>query len=317
MGNDVIQQTRSRLDPELAAILSTLASATNGKPGPEADVKQIRVYLNKFMHNMTRSQPYPENVLQTKIPIPTPDGATSTLHRFATQEIADAPTLQPAVLHVHGGGMISGSVSIYAPAIARYVAHSGLSFFSVEYRLAPEHPGDGPFTDVYAALGHLSAHAAEWNVEPARLAVMGESAGGGLAAGAALLARDRGLTPPLAKQILVYPMLDDRTTLPDWSALGKYHVWSAGYNRTAWEAVVGADKAGRADAEVLIYVAPGRAGDLTGLASAYVEIGGLDLFVGETIAYVDRLAAGEVDVEFHLLPGLTHGFDGFGRLSWA
>ncbi|CRK20526.1 hypothetical protein BN1723_000344 [Verticillium longisporum] len=158
------------------------------KPGSEADAHQLRAWFEGFMGNVMRTLPYPEHIHETKIPIQAPDGTIITLHRFATREMAESPTPQPAVLHVHGGGMISSSVSLYAPAIANYVARAGLPFFSVEYRLAPEHPGDGSVTDVYAALGYLSAHAAEWNVDPARLAVMGDSAGGGLAAGAALLA---------------------------------------------------------------------------------------------------------------------------------
>ncbi|EEY23289.1 alpha/beta hydrolase fold-3 domain-containing protein [Verticillium alfalfae VaMs.102] len=95
--------------------------------------------------------------------------------------------------------------------------------------------------------GQRDAHAGEWNVDPARLAVMGDSAGGGLAAGAALLARDRKLTPPLAKQILIYPMLDDRTGFRGGGALDPYHFWTAAYNRTAWEAVLGGGRAGAAD----------------------------------------------------------------------
>ncbi|CRK14012.1 hypothetical protein BN1708_011015, partial [Verticillium longisporum] len=144
--------------------------------------------------------------------------------------------------------MISSSVSLYAPAIASYVARAGLAFFSVEYRLAPGHPGDGPVADVYAALGFFSAYAADWNVDPRRLAITGDSAGGGLAAGAALLVRDGNLTPPLAKQLLIYPMLDDRTGFRGGGALDQYHFWTAAYNRTAWEAVLGAGRAGAADA---------------------------------------------------------------------
>ncbi|KAM0327677.1 hypothetical protein ACHAQA_005971 [Verticillium albo-atrum] len=306
---------RSRLDPELAAIFAAMGTPPSAKPGPQADALEIRAWSEKFMGLWLA--PSPEGVFETKIPVTSYDGATITLHRFTTKEIAEAPQPQPAVVHVHGGGMISGSVSLFAPVVSRYVAETGLPFFSVEYRLAPENPGVGPVTDVYYSLKHLSAHAAEWNIDPARIAVMGESAGGGLAAGAALMARDLALAPPLAKQVLVYPMLDDRTTLPERSPVGDLYVWGAAHNTTAWRAVLGADKAGDPAADVSVYAAPGRAEDLAGLPSTYVEIGGVDLFVGETIAYVGRLAAADVEVEFHLLPGLLHGYDGFNTLSWA
>ncbi|RBQ80786.1 hypothetical protein VDGD_04637 [Verticillium dahliae] len=230
---------------------------TGKKPGSEADAHQLRAWFEGFIGNVMRTLAYPGHIHETKIPIQAPDGTAMTLHRFATRDMADSPTAQPAVLHVHGGGMISSSVSLYAPAIASYVARAGLAFFSVEYRLAPGHPGDGPVADVYAALGFLSAYAAEWNVDPAWLAITGDSAGGGLAAGAALLVRNGNPTPPLAKQLLIYPRLDDRTGFRGGGALERYHFWTAAYNRTAWEAVLGAGRAGAADAGVPIRVAPG------------------------------------------------------------
>ncbi|PNH37525.1 hypothetical protein VD0004_g9261 [Verticillium dahliae] len=198
---------------------------TGKKPGSEADAHQLRAWFEGFIGNVMRTLAYPGHIHETKIPIQAPDGTAMTLHRFATRDMADSPTPQPAVLHVHGGGMISSSVSLYAPAIASYVARAGLAFPSVEYRLAPGHPGDGPVADVYAALGFLSA--------------------------------DGNLTPPLAKQLLIYPMLDDRTGFRGGGALERYHFWTAAYNRTAWEAVLGAGRAGAADAGVPIRVAPG------------------------------------------------------------
>ncbi|KAG7113128.1 hypothetical protein HYQ45_016966 [Verticillium longisporum] len=207
---------------------------TGKKPGSEADAHQLRAWFEGFIGNVMRTLAYPGHIHETKIPIQAPDGTAMTLHRFATRDMADSPTAQPAVLHVHGGGMISSS-----------------------YRLAPGHPGDGPVADVYAALGFLSAYAAEWNVDPAWLAITGDSAGGGLAAGAALLVRNGNPTPPLAKQLLIYPRLDDRTGFRGGGALERYHFWTAAYNRTAWEAVLGAGRAGAADAGVPIRVAPG------------------------------------------------------------
>jgi acetyl esterase/lipase len=140
------------------------------------------------------------------------------LSMAATSYCAGTPrtarTLGPAVLYLHGGGMISGSVAIYDGPVSHYVSNSGVSMLAVDYRLAPEHPYPVPVEDCYAGLRWLAEHADELGVDPARIAVMGDSAGGGLAAAVALLARDRG-GPELAAQILIYPMLDDRNTAPD------------------------------------------------------------------------------------------------------
>ncbi|EWM11425.1 LOW QUALITY PROTEIN: alpha/beta hydrolase, partial [Kutzneria sp. 744] len=185
----------------------------------------------------------------------------------------------------------------------RYVADTGVPMLAVDYRLAPEHPHPTPVEDCYAGLTWLVEHAAELNVDPARIAVMGDSAGGGLAAGTTLLARDRGL--PVARQILVYPMLDDRTTTDD-PALAPFLGWSADDNYTGWHALLG-DAAG--GPEVSSYAAPARASDLSGLPPSYVEVGELDLFRDESVDYARRIAAAGASVELHVHPGCPHGFE--------
>jgi acetyl esterase/lipase len=199
--------------------------------------------------------------------------------------------------------MICGSALLYDPVVSAYVEASGVPMLSVEYRLAPEHPHPVPVEDAYAGLRWLVAHASELGVDPRRIAVMGDSAGGGLAAGVALLARERGKV--LCRQILIYPMLDDRTVAAD-PALVPFASWTYDDNFTGWHALLG-DRmvAGRVPA----IAAPSRALDLTGLASAYVEVGELDIFRDEDIDYARRLAAAGVSAELHVLPGAPHGFD--------
>ncbi|UPK97604.1 hypothetical protein LCI18_008539 [Fusarium solani-melongenae] len=269
------------------------------------------------MHFVHRVDPTPDGIIDTEIPFTSHDGATVNLRRFAQSDVIKASTPQPAVLYVHGGGMVCGSVEIYAPYMARLANETNIPIFAVDYRLAPEQEAPGLTADVFFALKYLSDHAADWNIDPSRIAVMGDSAGGGLAAGAALMARDRGLSPPLAKQILVYPMLDDRTSLSETSSLNEFLSWDSHANKLGWSAALGADKAGKDDANVSIYAAPGRAVDLSALPSTYIEVGGLDLFRGECISYASRLAAAEVEVELHVWPGLPHGFDVMSKLSWA
>lgn len=193
--------------------------------------------------------------------------------------------------------------------MARAVAAQGVQHFAVDYPRAPEHPAPAALGDCYAALQWLSAHARELHVDPARIVIYGVSAGGGLAAGVALMARDRGLSPPLAKQVLVYPMLDDRTRYPDDWPARPFLTFTAEDNVMSWDAYVGADKRGREDADVSIYAAPGRAENLEGLPSTYIDVGGLDLFRDENLRFAQRLAEANVEVEFHLYPGLPHGFE--------
>lgn len=159
--------------------------------------------------------------------------------------------------------------------------------------------------DCYSALLWLQEHAAEHNVDPARIAVMGQSAGGGIAAGVALMARDKGLSPPLAKQILVYPMLDYKNTKPVPS-LSKYLVWTEESNLTGWAALLG-DRIESGD--VSHYASPFYAKDVTGLPSTYMDCGTLDLFRDEDTEYCRRLAAADIDVEYHLYPGVPHAFE--------
>jgi acetyl esterase/lipase len=205
--------------------------------------------------------------------------------------------------------MISCTVETFRPAIARSVAGTGIQQFAVDYPRAPEHPAPAAVNDVYLALEWLSAHAKEMHVDPARIIVMGDSAGGGLAAGVVLMARDRGLTPPVAKQILIYPMLDDRTHYPEDWPMRSFLTWKAEDNVMAWDAYVGADKRGREEADVSPYAAPARATSVEGLPSTYMEVGGLDLFRDEDMKYALRLTEANVEVEFHLYPGVPHGFE--------
>ena len=137
-----------------------------------------------------------------------------------------------AVYYVHGGGMILSNVEIYDGPVARYVSASGVPFLAVEYRYAPEFPHPVPVEDCYAGLQWMVEHAGELGIDPARIAVMGDSGGGGVGGGLVILARDRG-GPAIAKQILIYPMLDDRNTTPD-ARLVPFVTWSYDDNVTGW-----------------------------------------------------------------------------------
>lgn len=284
-----------------------------------------RAVVEPMLARSLQSLPVPvsDEIIETRTAIRTKDGsATITVSRFGTSKHrrgggSGQPSLAPAILYVHGGGMISGSVEIWKPHCLRNVAAIGVQMFAVGYCLAPESPAPGPVQDCYAALEWLSANAESMFVDPAKIILWGESAGGGIAAGAALLARDNKLHPPVAKQILIYPMLDDRVKFGEDWPLRDYLTWSEKDNVMGWSALLGEDKAGREDVDISIYDAPGRAivEDLARLPSTYIEVGGLDLFYGEDLALANKLLEANVEVEFHSYPGVPHAFDALGPSS--
>jgi acetyl esterase/lipase len=214
-----------------------------------------------------------------------------------------AADVQSCVVYVHGGGMICGSVEIYDRLVRYYVAQTGVAFASVEYRLAPEVRGPALTLDVVAGVKHVLARGPSRGIDTGRVAVMGDSGGGGLAAAAAIVVRDEGME--LAKQILVFPMLDDRTVVPD-PGLAATATWTYVNNETCWRAVLG-DNYGAGDTSP--YTAPARLTDFTGLTPAYIEVGELDIFRDECVAYAANLTRAGTSCELHVHPCAPHGYD--------
>ena len=246
------------------------------------------------------------------------DTAVDTQVRTATGP-ADAPDVTvmmhrprglrgplPCVLHMHGGGFIAGAPAADAPQHGQMALSHGCCVASVDYRLAPETPFPGAIEDCYAALVWLAANAQALDLDVQRIGVMGESAGGGLAAALAILARDR-RGPHLAFQHLIYPMLDDRTCIQtDPNAFAGEFVWTDAANRFGWSALLNGEPGGT---DVPAYAAPARAANLGDLPPAFISTGALDLFVEENIEYARRLLRAGVPVELRVYPGCFHGFD--------
>jgi acetyl esterase/lipase len=201
----------------------------------------------------------------------------------------------PALLWIHGGGYVLGSAQMDDRACRLFSKRLGITVASVEYRLAPEHPYPASLEDCDSALAWLAGLPA---VDPARIAIGGASAGGGLAAALALLARDRGSISPVF-QLLVYPMLDDRSALTETDP--HYRLWNPRANRFGWKAYLGG-----ADPQVAV---PARRDDLAGLPPAWIGVGTHDLFHDEDLAYAQRLKDAGVPCEVEVVPGVFHGFD--------
>ena len=212
---------------------------------------------------------------------------------------------RPAYLHIHGGGYVLGTPEMNDAPNRDFAADLDCVVVSVDYRLAPDTRFPGPIEDCYAALQWLRANAADLGVDTNRIAIGGESAGGGHAAALALYARDRGDTG-ICFQLLEQPMLDDRTaTIADPHPFTGEFIWTAKKNRFGWQALLGVEPGGP---DVPANGSPARASDLSRLPPTYIAIGALDLFLEESLDYARRLTRAGVPVELHVIPGAFHGF---------
>lgn len=209
-----------------------------------------------------------------------------------------------ALLHIHGGGYVMGAPEMDVARNIELVRATGCAILSVDYRLAPEHPHPAALEDCHAALVRLAAQAQALGITNARIGVIGESAGAGLAAALALLARDR-RSVPLACQVLIYPMLTPPQHSIDVVApdvrIGRF-IWTRASNNFCWSAFLAGAAAER-------NTIAGLASDLTALPPAFLAIGQLDLFLHDDVAFASRLHRAGGAVELHLYPGAIHGFD--------
>ncbi len=290
--------TRHLVDPEILPVLDALPSLGG----------LTRENLAQARSGMVGGQGYPDNLpLAPKICHASGrDGAPDVELYVYTPESSNRP--RAAILHIHGGGMIIGSAEMSKMSLPGIALANDVVAVSVEYRLAPETPFPGPQEDCYAALAWLVENANQLGVDPKRIIVIGESAGGGLAAALTLMVRDRG-EYSLAGQVLTYPMLDHRTGGGDCAynnpATGEF-VWTPALNQLGWECLRG--DYGVTDARKG-WFSPARADSLAALPPAFIMVGSLDLFVDEDLDYARRLGAAGVPVELHVYPGGFHGFN--------
>ncbi|MCI0157602.1 alpha/beta hydrolase [Leifsonia shinshuensis] len=244
--------------------------------------------------------------------IPGPPGAPAVAVTIVRPVRAEAAA--PGVLSIHGGGQVLGTRFFGTGELIDFAVRFGTVGVAVEYRLHPEASDAGPgprgtagAEDCYAALEWFASHTEELGVDTERLLVSGASAGGGLSASVALMARDRG-GPRLAGQLLDCPMLDDRDDTVSAAQYDGIGAWDRNNNDTAWNAILGPDRFGDT---VSPYAAPARATDLSGLPPAYIAVGAAEVFRDEAVAYASGIWAAGGPAELHVWSGGYHGFAGF------
>lgn len=301
-GRRRVGRRRRVLDPELAAALAAA-------PAMSASILPEHIALVRSRGALAQQSPTDE-VLRH-------DGSVEITERRIVigSDGSDRPLLVlrpafgegpwPGLYYIHGGGMIFGDNRTGIGLLLDWVVELGLVVMSLDYRLAPEHPHPSPIDDCYAGFCWVASHAPELHVDAGPLLIAGSSAGGGLAAGVSLLARDRG-GPAISDQILLAPMLDDRNATPSSHELDGDGVWDRRSNLTGWEALLGVARGGPG---VSPYAAPARAEDLRDLPATYLDVGSVETFRDEVLDFASRLAWAEVPVELHVWGGAFHGFD--------
>ncbi|MGE0740390.1 MAG: alpha/beta hydrolase [Hyphomonadaceae bacterium] len=295
--------TRHLVDPDLLPVLDAFPTVALSDEllGPMREAErfaqlpvQVDAAVTEAIEQSVRSAPGPVGAPDIALTIYKPRGGQAAL---------------PCIYHIHGGGYVGGAAAQLEP-LHRPLAHQlNCIIVSVDYRLAPEHRFPAAIEDCYAGLAWTFANAVALGVDATRIGVMGESAGGGLAAALALLARDRGQYR-LAFQHLIYPMLDDRTcVMAKPNPVAGEFIWTRHNNAYGWRALLGKPPGA---GDVSPYAAAARATDLADLPPAFIACPTLDLFIDEDIDYAARLNRAGVPVELHVYSGGFHGFDIFG-----
>lgn len=286
----------SKIHPELQQI---------AKKSPKFIFNHKNLWLINVLLALTPASKTSDDIRVENVFIPGQDERTKIRLRIYKPKSVAAPT--PVLIWLHGGGYIMGNPEMDDRSCAEYVRELGITVVSVDYRCAPKHPFPAGLDDSYAALQWVVSHSKELGVDTSRIAVGGNSAGGGLAAALSQLAHDR-QEVNIVFQLLVYPMLDDRTVLRTDIDDSSNITWNQKSNRYGWESYLG--KQCGAD-DVPAYSVPARRADFSGLPKAWVGVGTLDVFHDEDVAYAQRLKACGVECEIEIVSGAFHGFDVF------
>jgi acetyl esterase/lipase len=282
------------IDPELVAVLELIPVRDHD------DVEGSRAAMTAMIGPLNANVDTGGLVIEDH-EIDGPDGAPPVLVRAYSPAGAPPATGRPALLDIHGGGFVVGSIEMEHAFAAHAARTLGAVIVAVEYRLAPEHPFPAGLEDCYAALAWMHRAADALGIDPQRVGVGGQSAGGGLSAATALLARDRG-GPPLCFQFLGIPELDHRLETASMRAFVDTPVWTRPAAELSWSRYLGPGAG-----EVSPYASPAIAQDLRRLPPAYVTTMEFDPLRDEGILYAMRMMEAGVSVELHSYPGTFHG----------
>jgi len=292
-------------------------------PMPELLDEELRPFIDIFPHASLYAGPTLEDARAAIEALVTaggsePDGLAvdSSVHKVKVSDeteidvVIHTPTAvsgdpRPVLFHCHGGGFVAGSAWLASAKYRDIAATLDCIVVSVDYRLAPEAKFPTQIEDCYAALQWLNRAADELNVDKRRIVLEGDSAGGGLAAALALLARERGGIR-ISHLHLLYPMLDDRTCVTEPHPFAGEHIWNWDANIFGWTSLLGQPPGSEGVSQ---FAAAARAQDLSGLPSTFLMIGALDLFIDENLEFAKRLIRAGVPTELHVYPGGFHGFD--------
>lgn len=280
--------------------LQRIASKT-----PMVTFTNKNLWLMRWLVRLTPPSKKPEDVLIENIFIPGQEDQNKIRLRLYTSKSGNGPA--PVLIWLHGGGYIMGKPEMDDHICTTYVQELGIAVVSVDYRCAPKHPFPAALNDSYSTLQWAASHAQQLKIDEKRIAIGGASAGAGLAAATVQCAYDRQENKPVF-QLLVYPMLDDRTCFRADNRSTNYYAWNQNSNQFGWESYLGKHY-GKED--VPAYAVPARRYDLSGLPPAWIGVGTLDLFYDEDLEYAQRLIANDVNCEIKIVPGAYHGFDAF------
>ncbi|MBB4935346.1 acetyl esterase/lipase [Lipingzhangella halophila] len=288
-------------DPDVAAVLAALRDSV---PRTTLDaLPALREQGSEMAQLVTADQLRRAGAFEVQErTVPGPAGAPDVPLLVCVPTGTTGPL--PVLFYIHGGGMVAGDNRVGLPELQELTGYEA-AIVSVDYRLAPEHPHPAPVEDCYAGLVWTAENTADLGIDPDRILVAGSSAGGGLAAATALLARDRG-GPALVGQMLMCPMLDDRNDTPSSVQMAGLGIWDRGENEVGWTALLGAACGGP---DVSPYAAPARATDLSNLPPAYIDVGSAETFRDEDVAYATRIWQAGGIAELHVWPGGCHSFE--------
>ena len=286
----------SKIHPELQQVAGKIPSLSYGNGN---------IWFFRLLMSLMPPPKTPEDILIENIFITGQDVRTKIRLRIYKPKSVGTPV--PVLLWLHGGGYVMGTPEMDDVGCFEYVRELGITIVSVDYRCAPKHPFPAGLEDGYSALKWVESQSQQLGFDAKHIAIGGASAGGGLAAALVQLAHDRREIKPVF-QLLVYPMLDDRTVLRAEIDDSNSPAWTQKSNRFGWESYL-SKKCGAE--EVPVYSVPARREDLSGLPQAWIGVGTLDVFHDEDVGYAQRLKECGIECELYIIPGAFHGFDVF------